>query len=654
MTRFIAVLLGAIALACAPAFAKTKEKDAPSWVTEVASREVPTYPAKVPAVVLLYEQKATVDPQGVVHWLTRRAVKILSFEGKGDAEVVEGYEKGGRQVKELRAWLVAPDGFVKPFEKGSVEDIGSYSEDLYNDFRLRRIRVSNPEIGSVFVSESETQEKVTEAQDRFAFQDNLPSLESRYTITAPAGWTVAGRIQNYEAVKPVIDGNSYTWTLKALSFREREQFAPYLFSTVPMLAVDFKPPAGVSDPPSFSAWSDVSQWHSLITDSRADISPEMERRVHELTAGLNSEYDKIAALGRFVQSFRYVEISMDLSHNGGVRPHPASEVFTKQYGDCKDKANLLKAMLKAAGIDSYVVVIFSGDRTRVKKDWPSPSQFNHAILAVKITQPSSANTVIDSPLGRLLLFDPTDELTPIGDLPVYEQGSYALLCAGKQGDLVQMPVIKPEKNVLVQNIEASIDANGSLSATFKSEATGQVARRERALYRSGSPERYKSAMEQYLVYYAKGAAVTKVDVVDSFEKEQFASSLVFDSRRYGQLMQNRLLVINPAIVEPAAVHFPSLKERAEPIILNGKVYRKHVTLNLPPGFTVDELPNPFAAESSFAKFKISYRQEASRLFVDEELQTETVTLPASSYVEVKKFFDTAFGADGQSAVLIKN
>lgn len=182
MGKFV-IVLGAILIAARPGVTKPKEREAPSWVTEIATRSLPVYSGRVPAVVLFEERKVTVDSAAMMDVVNRRAVKILTHDGKSEAEVVESYEKGGRQVKDLRAWLVAPGGFVKTFDKSSVEDLGAYSDDLYNDFRLRRIKAGNPEIGSVFVYESEVQEKATEAQDRFAFQDDLPALESRYTIT---------------------------------------------------------------------------------------------------------------------------------------------------------------------------------------------------------------------------------------------------------------------------------------------------------------------------------------------------------------------------------------------------------------------------------------------------------------------------------------
>ena len=160
-------------------------------------------------------------------------------------------------------------------------------------------------------------------------------------------------------------------------------------------------------------------------------------------------------------------------------------------------------------------------------------------------------------------------------------------------------------------------------------------------------------MERDLNYYAKGAAISKIDVHDTFDQNNFATTIDFESAGYGQMMQGRMLVFNAAVIEPAARHFPAATERNQPIVLNAHLYRKQVYIKLPDGFTVDELPSPFQAESPFAKFTVAYRQEPGQMVMEEEIRTEAVTLPPSDYQKVKKFFDNVYGADNQQAVLVK-
>jgi len=71
---------------------------------------------------------------------------------------------------------------------------------------------------------------------------------------------------------------------------------------------------------------------------------------------------------------------------GGWQPHPAAEVFNHHYGDCKDKATLMGAMLHEIGIDSYYVVINS-ERGSVTPDTPAHmGGFDHAIIAIKLPE----------------------------------------------------------------------------------------------------------------------------------------------------------------------------------------------------------------------------------------------------------------------------
>ena len=137
-------------------------------------------------------------------------------------------------------------------------------------------------------------------------------------------------------------------------------------------------------------------------------------------------------MAEFAQKIRYVSISTNLSRGGGYVPHTADAVLKAAYGDCKDKSNLLRAMLKSAGVDSYMVSIYSGNPRFTQEEFPSPSQFNHAILAIRVPDAVTLPAAFTHPeVGRLLLFDPTDAHVAFGFIPSHEQNSRALLMAGR-------------------------------------------------------------------------------------------------------------------------------------------------------------------------------------------------------------------------------
>ncbi len=101
-------------------------------------------------------------------------------------------------------------------------------------------------------------------------------------------------------------------------------------------------------------------------DPAAELNESVRAKALQLTANASSEIEKIRALAKYVQDTKYVAVSLNVTRGGGYTPRRADEVLAKNYGDCEDKATLLRALLKAVGIDAYLVPITADDRTYVR------------------------------------------------------------------------------------------------------------------------------------------------------------------------------------------------------------------------------------------------------------------------------------------------
>ena len=170
-----------------------------------------------------------------------------------------------------------------------------------------------------------------------------------------------------------------------------------------------------------------------------DPSPGVKQKITELTASAHTPTEKMKAIAQFVQrDIRYVAIELGI---GGWQPHPARDVFTHHYGDCKDKVTLMASMLREAGVDSYYVVI-NAERGAVRPTCRH-NGFNHVILAIRLSSDipdvSFEASVQHPTLGRLLFFDPTDELTPFGEVSGNLQANYGLLVSPEGGDSWKSP-----------------------------------------------------------------------------------------------------------------------------------------------------------------------------------------------------------------------
>jgi transglutaminase-like putative cysteine protease len=148
---------------------------------------------------------------------------------------------------------------------------------------------------------------------------------------------------------------------------------------------------------------------------------------HQLTAGLADPRAKALALSEWVRhNVRYVGVYVG---PGGVVPHAAATVLANRYGDCKDHAVLLEALLAGAGIDSTAVLINSDNAYRLPRT-PTLGIFNHMINYVPSLH---------------LFLDSTAESISAGYLPASDLGKPVLLL--KTGTLASTPARQAQHNL---------------------------------------------------------------------------------------------------------------------------------------------------------------------------------------------------------------
>ena len=139
---------------------------------------------------------------------------------------------------------------------------------------------------------------------------------------------------------------------------------------------------------------------------------------------------------------------------GRYQPHPADDVLSNEYGDCKDKHTLLATLLKAAGIEAWPVLISSS--RELDPATPSPAQFDHVITLVPLD-------------GKLLWMDSTAEVAPVGVLMASLRDKQALAIPdGKPAYLKALLPMLPSPRSLRLHVEGKLSDQGLF--------TGHIAR----------------------------------------------------------------------------------------------------------------------------------------------------------------------------------
>ncbi|HEV3271514.1 MAG TPA: DUF3857 domain-containing protein [Candidatus Methylacidiphilales bacterium] len=196
-------------------------------------------------------------------------------------------------------------------------------------------------------------------------------------------------------------------------------------------------------------WRDVSKWYWNLSKPHLDsTSPELKKTVADLTAGAKTDTDKMKALFYYVsQKVRYMGLTPE-KDRPGFEPHDVCLTFDKKYGVCRDKAGLLVAMLRTAGLNAYPVLVSVGEKR--DKDVPDVN-FDHAIACVETGK------------GRYLLMDPTDEHAR--DLLPCVDGNQSYLVSRPEGEDILLSAVNPsEKNLMRIKTTGVLTAAGGLEA----------------------------------------------------------------------------------------------------------------------------------------------------------------------------------------------
>jgi hypothetical protein len=636
-----------VAAALAFASISVAAEDAPVWLKDLARSSVPQYDRKVSVVVLLNEENTVVGDAGKLITTTRTAIKFLARQGI-DPMFYEQYDTGSGRVHDFRAWMIAPSGKIKKYGKEEIIDVACAANDVYNECRRRMVSGKrDAEVGAVFGYEATVERKAFSSQLLFTYQDSSPVRMARFAITAPPGVELKAESFNGAPKEAVPAGGVYTWQMENLPAIEMEPASPSLLSIVPWTGVNL---LGMQRP--VVSWMEAAKLLRELNEGLAEPDEAIALKARALVAGAATELDKIRAIGRFTQQINYVSIQVNIVKGGGYRPHAAADVFRKLYGDCKDKANLTRAMLKAVGITAYPVAIYSGDRTHVREEWPSLGAFNHAISAIRVGAATNAPAVLEDPqMGRLLFFDSTDPYVPVGYLPDHEQASLALVGAEDVRGLVRVPARHPEASSRKRSVEAVLGADGSIQGSFTDERSGDAVPRAAASFRAQPKADYVKMIERWVSRGVPGAATTAVEVAD--QSEAFVTKGKFTSQRYAQMPQSRMLIFRAAPLRYAEGARLTEKTRRYPVVLETDAFEESVRIAIPADFHVDEVPGPVRLDSPYGKYEASWKAENGTVVFQRKLEVQAQSVPADRYKELREFLDAVNGAAESPIVLVR-
>ena len=633
---------------------------APQWMHAVVAAPLPDHDEKTDAVLLYSERNVTVLSAQKIKIQTRKVYKILRPNGRHHGTVVVYFTSPGQKVTSLHGWSIPAEGKdyeVKENDAIEVSPPKIDGSELVSDVKAKILDIPAPDPGNVVGYEYEVEVNPLILQDSWEFQGESPARESHYSLQLPPGWEYKASWLNYAETMPTQAGNNnWQWVVRDISEIRKEQDMPPMEGVAGQMMVAFFPSGGASLTNEFSNWREMGTWYLTLTNGRLNSSPAIKQEVAVLTESRPTPLDKMKAIANFVQhDIRYVAIELGI---GGYQPHPASDIFMHHYGDCKDKATLMSAMLHEIGIDSYYVVI-NADRGAVSPKSPANvDEFNHAILAIKLpdnlNDPSLVAVMQHPKLGKLLFFDPTNDMMPFGQIGGYLQANYGLLVTPDGGELVELPEEPPVMNGVQRTASLRLDASGKLQGDVEEVRLGDRASSERWTLRTVTSDKDRiKPIERTLAGSLATFHITKASIINlNLTNQPFGFNYSFEADNYAKTAGDLLLVRLRAIGIKSSALLETKDPRRFPVEFDGPSRDTDTfEITMPPGYTVDDLPPPVDANYSFATYHAKSEVTGNVIRYTRTFEVKELSVPVSKADELKRLYRIIATDERNTAVL---
>lgn len=621
----------------------------PDWVRQAAGQPLGTYPPETKAVVLLDQTDYTVTAPGDYIEHSRWVVKIQRPEGRDEADLSIQLRQG-EKLNYVHAWTIDRSAHEYELKQKDFAEKSLLSFELYSDIRILTAKAPAADPGSVIAFEFEARRHSYLNQINQYFQEPNPAREVRINLTLPAGWGFKDSWPSIPAVHPTQAGpNCWEWIAHDLPGIEEELMMPQRYVLMGRLVIAYFPPGGTGN---IGTWAALGNWYTTLTAGRRDPTLEITQEVQRLIGDKPDFDSKLRVLTAFLQSeIRYVAVEIGI---GGYQPHAAKDIYRYHYGDCKDKATLLSSMLHVAGINSSYVLIDT-DRDFVNPLIPS-AWFDHAILAIELpaeVKSDQYQSVVTAKNGRrYVIFDPTDEYTPVGWLRAELQDSYALLVADSGGELIRTPLAAPDLNPLIRTGHFVLAADGNLTGEVSEDRGGDFAARERGRMHNWDERERTNYFERYLGRSLQGFTLENMSVEQAGEmRKDVLIKYKVSTPQYGQ-QRGPLMLVRPRVVGEKS-YAVEHKARHYPIQLT-QTARETDTyeIDIPKEYAVDDIPDPVKIDVGFASYQSKIDVDGSKVRYRREYVVRDLTVPPEKFNDWVKL-QGVIGADEAAAVVLK-
>jgi hypothetical protein len=576
--------------------------------------------------VLLDLADVTVKSDGTVVSRYRQTYKIFNSRARDLGEIDLSYNESYQSLRVLHARTIQEDGTVLDVRPSDIRRTAQFNDYLlYDD--VKGVGFSLPGVKANCIIdcswEEVTRPLLMPGQFWLAwtFSGVSPVECSRLTLHCPSAKPFHVALRNMDGCSPSTTSTEHAGTITTMW--EARQLKPIVKE--PMMP-DWDNVTARIEITSLSSWQEIARWYWDLQKPQTTLSPALKTMVAQLTGKSTTADEKTRAIYDWVsRSVRYVGLEFGLS---AYKPHPAAEVHAKLYGDCKDKATLLIAMLGEAGIKAYPTLLQTETRNLLEQKLPALDAFDHCIAIADVD-------------GKEVWLDATAETCPYGDIPDEDRGVQALVVRNGIGELKTIPELPPGASG--QDATLHIDLQPDGSARISAELTWRGRDRQQWQDAIGtvSPARREKLMRNFAAALSTDATLVKWTCSDP-EHDHQVLTLSLEclaphwAKRVGDLL---LLPVANSLLTPKMQTFAE-DTRVWPIVTSDSLsVRSTIVIGLPANTIVEGVPQNATSTGPYQTFERRFDRstDGRTLTITQSYRESPVTVPPRKYAELKAY-----------------
>jgi transglutaminase-like putative cysteine protease len=523
------------------------------------------------------------------------------------------YSPATQELKVLRARIWKKDGSVLDAQDLGDRELAEYS--MYYDMRSRQLRYPGLEKGDAVELEYAITPILHSAAyngyfgELVLFAARTPAQLKRYVLIAPAAQRI---FVHAEKIAPATvaardRAQVFTWEARSVAALPREPRSPGITEVSPYVHVS-----------TIADWNQLGAWYAGLVRPQFALDPVLEGELQRLLQNARSDREKIAAIQEFVlRSTHYVALEFGIY---SYKPYPVSQIYARRFGDCKDKASLMIALLRAAGIEAEIALVRTRSLGEIAAEPASVAVFNHAIVYV--------------PKYDLWL-DGTAEYAG-RELPIEDQGALALTVnLSGPAQLRRVPMTRAADNYTRHTIRATLSPLGAIQFSGSTVTRGEDApglRHDLAVREQQLDTFRRELAEVFPTVQVDRVAVRGAEELSSAVSVDFQGALnSFERKRIVSLSSSWMQRSYVAALAPAGTRTQDL------VLPSPWTTEEEIHIALPDGAEVGTLPRDQNLTSNFGSVRLHYKKSGGEIVVQSHVEFEKARVSAQDYPAFRQF-----------------